>query len=151
MKVTTIAAAGLAAMLAFGLVPSAAQEAAELTVRTSDQHGPYIADGEGRSLYLFEADTQGVGNSKPVSKCADACAEFWPPLIAEAPKAGDQVYEDFIGTIQRADGKTQVTYGGWPLYYFSQDRGPGDTTGHDIEGFGAEWYLLNPTGEKVGG
>ena len=27
--------------------------------------------------------------------------------------------------------------------------GPGETKGHDIEEFGAEWYLLTPEGEKA--
>ncbi len=54
-----------------------------------------------------------------------------------------------IGNIQREDGTTQVTYNGWPLYYYAKDQASGDTTGHDIKDFGAEWYLLTPEGEKA--
>jgi predicted lipoprotein with Yx(FWY)xxD motif len=43
----------------------------------------------------------------------------------------------------------QVTYGGWPLYYFVQDQGPGEATGQDKHGFGGEWYLVTPAGEKA--
>jgi hypothetical protein len=45
---------------------------------------------------------------------------------------------------------TQVTYNGWPLYYFASDVEPGHTRGHDIEGYGTEWYLVTPEGEKAG-
>lgn len=44
----------------------------------------------------------------------------------------------------------QVSYGGWPLYNYVKDQGPGQTTGQDIEGFGGEWYLVSPSGEIVG-
>jgi hypothetical protein len=30
-----------------------------------------------------------------------------------------------------------------------KDVGPEDVTGHDIEDFGAEWYLVSPAGEPV--
>ena len=56
-----------------------------------------------------------------------------------------------IGAIERRDGTLQVTYNGWPLYYFVKDQKPGDTTGQDIEGFGEEWYLLTPAGDTVHG
>jgi predicted lipoprotein with Yx(FWY)xxD motif len=65
------------------------------------------------------------------------------------PKAGDKVQSDLLGTIQRQDGSTQVTYNGWPLYYFSRDQGPGQTTGQDVHGFGGEWYLITPEGTKA--
>jgi predicted lipoprotein with Yx(FWY)xxD motif len=43
----------------------------------------------------------------------------------------------------------QVTYGGWPMYYFVQDRGPGEAMGRqDKHGFGGEWHLVAPAGEK---
>jgi predicted lipoprotein with Yx(FWY)xxD motif len=53
-----------------------------------------------------------------------------------------------FGTITRTDGTTQVTYNGWPLYYFDKDKQAGDITG---EGVGSVWYLISPTGDKVGG
>ena len=121
-----------------------------LTVGTSEEHGEYVADGEGWALYMFEADTRGEGGTEAQSTCTDACAEAWPPLVVdEAPEAGDQMQADLIGTIERPDGAMQVTYGGWPLYYYVQDQEPGQTTGHDIEDHGAEWYLVAPSGEQL--
>jgi predicted lipoprotein with Yx(FWY)xxD motif len=37
-----------------------------------------------------------------------------------------------------------VTYNHWPLYYYAADKVPGDTTGQNIDAFGAEWYVLDP-------
>ena len=51
-----------------------------------------------------------------------------------------------MGTTARTDGTTQVTYNGWPLYYWIKDQKPGDATGQDV---GGVWYVLSPTGEEV--
>ena len=56
---------------------------------------------------------------------------------------------NLIGTTARADGTTQATYGGHPLYYYVGDKAPGDTTGQDIDQFGAKWYVLAKDGNKI--
>ena len=144
----------MTSVLSSALVASASLVAmaqdATLTVRESPDHGQYIADSEGMALYMFEADTRGEGEAAAETTCYDDCAEAWPPLIAQDPQAGDQAQTDLIGTIERRDGEMHVTYGGWPLYYFVRDEAPGDTSGHDVEGFGAEWYLVDPGGEVIG-
>jgi predicted lipoprotein with Yx(FWY)xxD motif len=121
-----------------------------LTVATSEEHGEFVADGEGWAVYMFEADTRGEEGTEAEATCYDDCAAAWPPLIVdEAPEADGQIEADLIDTIERRDGTMQVTYGGWPLYYYAPDEQPGDTTGHDIEDFGAEWYLVAPSGEQL--
>ena len=42
-----------------------------------------------------------------------------------------------------------MTYKGHPLYYFFGDKKAGDTTGEGVDGFGAEWYVLAPSGKKI--
>ncbi len=49
----------------------------------------------------------------------------------------------------RTDGKTEVTYAGHPLYYFVQDKQPGDATGQGVNGFGGLWWVLSPSGAAV--
>ena len=138
------------AALAVSAAPASAQQAVTLKVSQGQEHGAYITDAEGRSLYLFEADTQGQGESMADSTCRDACAEAWPPLVSEGePQAGEGADVALIATVDRGDGQMQVTYNGWPLYYYTKDQNPGDTNGHDIEGFGAEWYLVAPKGGKA--
>lgn len=119
-------------------------EGARIETRSTDEMGAYLTDAEGRSLYIFE------GDSAMQSNCYDACAEAWPPFLSEGTaEAGVGVEAAMIGAIKRKDGATQVTYNGMPLYYFVNDAEAGQTTGQDKEGFGAEWYLLTPKGEKV--
>lgn len=130
------------------LSPSAeAQDsrAARLEINEQPPYGRYLTDRQGRSLYLFEQDAPG-----DPSTCLDACANAWPPFTTQkAPQAGDGVDEQKLGTLERENGNTQVTYGGWPLYYFNGDKQPGDALGQDVEHLGAEWYLVSPQGDKI--
>ena len=106
--------------------------------------GTVLVDAKGRTLYLFEAD------KTTKSTCYGACAGVWPPLSAAgAPKAGPQVVASELGTTKRTDGTTEVTYHGHPLYYYAGDAQPGDTKGQGLDQFGAEWYVLAPSGSKI--
>ena len=141
------AMAGGLAILSCG----AAADQAEIQVAQSDQYGPYLADSEGRALYLFTADSQGSGDQEPAVSCSGECLAAWPPLHTTGePQAGDKVDASKLGTVDH-DGQSIVTYNGWPLYYFVKDTQPGQAAGQDIEGFGGEWYLVTPDGEKVEG
>jgi len=114
----------------------------EVGVAHSDAHGAYLVDAEGMSLYAFLRDTDGE------SACYDQCAAAWPPLLTEdAPVALDDVDGDLLGTTERTDGTTQVTYAGWPLYFFVQDEAAGDVAG---QGVNDVWYLVSPAGEVIG-
>jgi len=120
------------------------KRAATVAVASNSDLGKILVDGDGRTLYLFEADEEGS------SACSGACAEAWPPFTTQGdPSAGEGASADKLGTISRDNGDTQVTYNGHPLYYYTPDEGPGDTKGQDIEQFGAEWYVLSPKGDKV--
>jgi len=55
-----------------------------------------------------------------------------------------------VGTTRRRDGSMQVTYNGHPLYYYVGDRNAGDTSGQGLDQFGAEWYVLAPSGNQIG-
>jgi predicted lipoprotein with Yx(FWY)xxD motif len=106
--------------------------------------GTILVDGDGRTLYLWEADT---GTS---STCDGACASAWPPLTTDGqPIAESGVSASKLGTTQRSDGTTEVTYNGHPLYTFAGDSAPGQTTGQGSDGFGAEWYVLSAAGNAI--
>lgn len=110
----------------------------------SSKLGKILVDGEGRTLYLFQADTG------TASTCNGACASAWPPLTtAGQPIAGPGVSASKLGTTKRSDGTTGVTYNGHPLYTYVGDRAPGQTTGQGSEGFGAEWYVLSAAGNQI--
>jgi predicted lipoprotein with Yx(FWY)xxD motif len=94
------------------------------------------------TVYLFAGD-KGGGSS-----CTGACATAWPPVLG-TPKASGVAQASQLGTIKRADGSTQVTYNGHPLYFFTGDKAPGDANGQDVDAFGAHWYVLTAAGTPV--
>jgi predicted lipoprotein with Yx(FWY)xxD motif len=105
--------------------------------------GAVLAAGPKRlTVYLFQ------GDKGAASSCTSACASVWPPVTGKPTAAGNAVAAD-LGTITRADGATQVTYKGHPLYFFAKDGDAGDAYGEAIKSFGAEWYVLAPSGKKV--
>ncbi len=110
--------------------------------------GPVLVDGQGITLYLFETDRQGSP-----SRCYDICAVQWPPLTLPpgiaAPVTGPGIRASLLGTAPRTDGTTQITYNGWPLYYWPPDRSPGKATGQALTNAGGRWYVVNPAGNAV--
>lgn len=132
------------------LAQDAAQPAAgAVTVQMANSatFGDYLTDGNGMSLYLFLSDTAATADAPAVSACTDACLMNWPPLLVMGEAtAGTGAMADLLGTLTRADGTTQVTYNGHPLYHFASDAKSGDTAG---QGVGDMWYLVSPAGEAI--
>jgi predicted lipoprotein with Yx(FWY)xxD motif len=103
--------------------------------------GQILIDVEGRTLYLFMNDTANT------SVCTGGCAQNWPPLLVTgAPTGGLGVEASKLGTTSRADGGTQVTYNGHPLYHFASDSAAGETKG---QGVGGNWFVVSPQGEPI--
>ena len=110
-------------------------------VVASSDLGDILTDSEGRVLYLFNPDAQGD------STCYDDCADAWPAFVEEG-SAGEGVDASLLGTTTRTDGAVQVTYNGWPLYYFSGDVAPGDTNGQALNDV---WWVVDATGNAITG
>lgn len=106
--------------------------------------GTILVDSQGRTLYLFGAD------SGTKSACSGACATAWPPLRDSGkPTAGTGLNASLLGTAPRSDGTPQVTYNGHPLYTFVMDQKPGDAHGQGSTAFGGSWFTLNSAGNQV--
>lgn len=121
-------------------------ESPSLSVADSAEYGSYLTDGDGRALYMLDADSQNE------STCYDVCAANWPPYEAPRgnPEADDpDISEDLIDTFVRDNGPMQVSYNGFPLYYYIKDQGPGQATGQDVTDQWGTWYLLSPEGEVI--
>jgi predicted lipoprotein with Yx(FWY)xxD motif len=126
---------------------STSGEAVPVSLGSATGVGKVLVDSEGMTLYYFQKDQKGSGESK----CEGACAAGWPPLTSEGePEAMSGVNSAMLGTIKRTDGTTQVTYAGWPLYTFVEDKKPGEDNGTDSKAFGASWYPLHANGQKAG-
>ncbi|MFA5594985.1 MAG: hypothetical protein WDA15_06860 [Trueperaceae bacterium] len=116
-----------------------------LVVAESPELGQFLTDNNGRAIYIFLNDTSGV------SMCSENCLQNWPPVLVPAADALPTLPEGMdaalLGTLQWPDGTFQLTYNGWPLYYFIGDTAAGMTTGQRQ---GEVWYLLSVQGTGVG-
>jgi predicted lipoprotein with Yx(FWY)xxD motif len=135
----------LAATLAAVLVAPAAAEAATATVKVhKSRYGRILVDGQGRTLYLFTRDRGAK------SRCYGACARAWPPFAADSdPQAAGGANAAKLGTTARRGSATQVTYAGHPLYYYVNDRRPGQILCQDVAEFGGTWLVVSPAGRAI--
>lgn len=109
-----------------------------LAVAETANLGKFLTGADGKTLYIFTADTE--ANK---STCVDACLTAWPALMATggvAPAAPAGVTGTFA-TFPRPDGSMQVSYNGKPLYYFAKDTKAGETNG---QGVGEKWFVAAP-------
>jgi predicted lipoprotein with Yx(FWY)xxD motif len=91
----------------------------------------YLVADNGMTLYFSTEDTVGVSN------CAGSCADNWPPYTtgAKGTLSAAAGISGKVGTVKRADGSTQVTYNGMPLYFWVGDTKAGQTTGNRVGPF----------------
>src|SRR6476661_4673133 len=119
---------------------------AAIGVSTSSTLGRILVDSQGRTLYLFKADT---GTR---STCNGACAVAWPPLrTGHMAGPGSGVDAAKVGMTTRSGGGRQITYNGHPLYRFDGDHRAGDTNGQGVTAFGASWFAVSPDGNAASG
>ena len=144
---TAIAALALPTIATAAHTPSSTSKpsATEMTVLTltvrNSRFGRVLFDGKGRVLYGFTRDKRGGK-----STCYGACAVAWPVYFKKsAIRAGAGVKRSLIGTVKRRDGRLQITYNGWPLYYYEHDR-PGQILCQNVDEFGGLWLIVKPGG-----
>lgn len=114
-----------------------------LTLRNT-RYGRILFDGRNRVLYGFTRDRRGGP-----SRCYGACAAAWPVYFSKgALKAGRGVRQAMLGTVRRRDGRRQVTYNGWPLYYYAHE-GRGEVKCQNVREFGGLWLVVRPNGSLV--
>jgi predicted lipoprotein with Yx(FWY)xxD motif len=106
------------------------------------EFGTMLFDSRKQAIYVFERDAKGK------TVCYGECAEAWPPVYTVGePVAGSGVKRGLLGTLERRDGRRQVTYAGKPLYFYAHER-PGQVLCHDVNLNGGYWWVLAPSGER---
>src|SRR5690349_3399470 len=157
LPVALVAVAAVVAIMATGCGSSKSATAASSSASSSSSSGSgpaiktrttslgtFLVDGQGRTLYMFEAD------KKNMSNCPSSCLSIWPGMTEKGmPTVSGGVDAAKLGTAKAADGSTLVTYNGWPLYNYVGDQKPGDTNGQGLNQFGAKWYVVSPKGSKI--
>ena len=95
-----------------------------------------VAGTNDMTLYTFANDEPGVSN------CIDRCLEIWPAYTVDE---GTLILEPVgisgsLSLIERPDGSQQLALNDQPLYFYSEDVEPGDTTG---QGVGSVWFVVS--------
>ena len=121
--------------------PSAAGGDAVAVTLATTSLGDILVDGKGMTLYVFTPDNAGD------STCYDDCEQAWPVLAGGSVTAGEGLAAADFGATTRTDGSTQITFNGWPLYYFAGDSAPGDVNGQGLNGV---WWVIDASGNAIG-
>jgi predicted lipoprotein with Yx(FWY)xxD motif len=101
-----------------------------------------LVAANGLALYVNDKEKSGM------VLCNGACASIWVPVtVADAPKAGSVT--GTLGVVKRADGSSQETLDGKPLYTFYLDK-PGKVSGDGFkDAFGGHrftWHVVHANG-----
>jgi|GEM_PF-617803 len=123
------------------LAPDAARAASThatsgvvVTAVKNAKYGTILVSG--RALYTLAPSS---------TACGTKCLKIWPELLlpkgAKKATAGSGVSAAKLGTVKRANGALQVTYGDKPLYWFYKDRSPGDVKGNLKDTWGS-WAVV---------
>lgn len=114
-----------------------------VTLRSVEGVQAEVVTIDGWTVYRFEADE----NKPSKVNCDNDCLVTWPPLLTDGSEIKlSSIDPKLVGTVTRADGLTQVTLNGWPLYRFADDKARADTKG---EGVGGNWSVIRPDGKPV--
>jgi len=126
-----------------GVIPEnalSALSANRLNIAVNEKVGSYLVDGEGRTLYYFTKD------AADLNACQKGCLQAWPIYDSEQLLIPSSLNASDFGRFERSDGTTQLTYKGWPVYYFAKDPNPGDVNGED---FNHVWYVFRTSNYAV--
>ncbi|WP_025146395.1 hypothetical protein [Pedobacter jeongneungensis] len=110
------------------------------TYAVGDGKTIYLTDNKGRTLYAFAPDKNGV-NTYTKSATQEG---IWPVYESEILNVPSAVTKTDIGVITVATiSKKQLTYKGWPLYYYVPDVNRGDNQGFLVgKTPGSVWPVL---------
>jgi predicted lipoprotein with Yx(FWY)xxD motif len=149
LLVLAAAAVPVGAAADAALTGPTARDTADMNLRLSlklrnTRYGRILFDGRDRVLYGFTRDRRGGP-----STCYGACERAWPVYFSRGRvRAMSGVRQSLIGTVRRRNGRLQVTYNGWPLYYYAHE-GPREVKCQNVDEFGGLWLVVRPNGRLV--
>jgi predicted lipoprotein with Yx(FWY)xxD motif len=130
--------------------PNAAAGSAAVSSRQLSGIGAALVNGSGMTIYTPKAPAETNGNIK----CTGSCLSFWIPVTASSVNPGSGGLPGKLGTIQRPDGKTQLSYNGRPLYTFRLDKAVGQDHGNNFtdkfNGTTFTWQVVTTSGKPAG-
>ena len=137
-KPTRIHAVALClALIALAIPAAAGAQATKVVAKKADNAAlgkTILTTTKDRTLYSLSAEKKGR------FICTASCLSIWHPLVVKAGVKPTGPVK--LGTIERPDGRTQVTYKGLPLYSFGGDTKAGQTNGEGIKDVGT-WHAAS--------
>jgi predicted lipoprotein with Yx(FWY)xxD motif len=123
-----------------GTTPTVSSAGSLIQTATATVNGTsetILTTAQGRTLYYRTTDMP------PTTVCSGGCASAWPPLLVSGSSTPTSATSLPGKLSAQADANgTQVEYNGHPLYIYSGDTAPGQTTG---EGVGGIWHVVTPS------
>ena len=107
------------------------------------EFGTMLFNDKRQAIYIWELE------ESTKAECYEDCAEAWPPVLTDGtPRAAGSVSNELLGTTERTDGSTQVTYNGHPLYYYAHEKA-GEVKCHRVSSYGGLWWVIRPSGIRA--
>jgi predicted lipoprotein with Yx(FWY)xxD motif len=107
-----------------------------------------LTDTAGKTLYSTTSEQGGR------IRCTGMCTSFWAPVLgsqAQAMKASTNLSAK-LSTVKRADGRSQLTFNGLPVYTFAEE-GAGKLTGDGFkdafQGMHFTWHADRTNGSTT--
>jgi predicted lipoprotein with Yx(FWY)xxD motif len=105
----------------------------------------YFSDDKGRTIYLREGDKNGINRFTNATYSNDAA---WPLFYMDIEKASFSetlLKNDFAVITVGPENRKQLTYKGWPLYYYGGDTQRGQNKGVSVGPAGGSpvWHVVN--------
>lgn len=107
---------------------------AQASLDDSDDLTLYMTNATGRTIYLFANDEANTNNYTQADLSNNST---WPMVTLDIDELPSILDKNDFGTID-VFGNQQVTYKGWPLYYFG-----GDVNSGDANGVSDVWPIVN--------
>jgi predicted lipoprotein with Yx(FWY)xxD motif len=144
-------AGSLAALLAAGVTMSIAgvsiSDAANAALQkvTVTPYTGILASAKHHAFYL-------LSNERGAKiHCTTHCLGIWPPLLVKTSVTSVSMGVGVggkIGFVKRSSTTKQVTFNGYPIYFFTGDSGPNQVNGQGIVSDGGTWYLVRASAKS---
>jgi predicted lipoprotein with Yx(FWY)xxD motif/cytochrome c553 len=123
LKYTTMAS--LAALVLIGCGNSYNDNTEDGALKASNRNANFLVDTDAMSLYTFDKDALNKSN------CDAECQKIWPLFLGANTGSVD---------IKVLEGTDHLAYRMHPLYYFINDKAPGDVLGNNVK---EVWHLVH--------
>lgn len=94
-----------------------------------EEQTSHFVDIEGRTLYIFINDSANTNNYTDDDLGNN---DTWPIFYVDLEALPSKMNENHFGEITVHTAEQQLTYKGWPLYYFGPDAERGETKGVSV-------------------